>query len=48
MLVNHPQVGKLNLNYQQMVLPATGHVLVTYWADPGSPSEEGMRRLAAG
>jgi transcriptional regulator with XRE-family HTH domain len=46
MLVNHPQVGKLDLNYQQMVLPATGHVLVTYWADPGSPTEDGMRRLS--
>ncbi|WAJ44868.1 helix-turn-helix transcriptional regulator [Mycobacterium sp. Aquia_216] len=47
MLVNHPLVGKLNLNYQQMVLPATGRVLVTYWAEPGSPSEAGMRRLGA-
>jgi transcriptional regulator with XRE-family HTH domain len=48
MLVNHPLVGKLNLNYQQMVLPATGHVLVSYWAQPGSPSETGMCRLDVG
>jgi transcriptional regulator with XRE-family HTH domain len=46
--INHPLVGALHLNYQHMPLPATGHVLVTYWADPGSPSEEGMRRLGAG
>ncbi len=43
--INHPQVGPLQLNYQHMVLPATGHVLVIYWAEPGSPSEEGLRRL---
>jgi transcriptional regulator with XRE-family HTH domain len=43
--VNHPRVGTLHLNYQQMMLPATGHVLVAYWADPGSASEAGLRRL---
>jgi transcriptional regulator with XRE-family HTH domain len=43
--VNHPRVGSLRLNYQQMMLPATGHVLVAYWADPGSASEAGLRRL---
>ncbi|ORJ54931.1 helix-turn-helix transcriptional regulator [Mycobacterium simiae] len=48
MLVNHPRVGKLNLNYQQMVLPSTGHVLVAYWAEPGSPSADAMRRLDPG
>ncbi|BBY13285.1 helix-turn-helix domain-containing protein [Mycobacterium marseillense] len=45
--VNHPEVGALRLNYQQLVLPGTGHVLVTYWADAGSPSEAGMLRLGA-
>ena len=47
MLANHPQVGRLDLNYQQMVLPATGHVLVAFWADPGSASEVALRRLAS-
>ena len=46
MLANHPQVGHLDLNYQQMVLPATGHVLVAFWANPGSASEAGLLRLA--
>lgn len=46
--INHPQVGTLHLNYQQMALPATGHVLVVYWAEPGSSSEAGMLRLGAG
>jgi transcriptional regulator with XRE-family HTH domain len=43
--MNHPRVGTLHLNFQQMMLPATDHALVAYWADPGSPSEAGMRRL---
>jgi transcriptional regulator with XRE-family HTH domain len=47
MLVNHPRVGRLNLNYQQMVLRATGHVLVAYWAESGSASETGLRRLGS-
>jgi transcriptional regulator with XRE-family HTH domain len=47
MLANHPQVGRLDLNYQQMVLPATGHVIVTFWAEPGSVSEVALRRLAS-
>lgn len=47
MLINHPQVGPLDLNYQQMLLPRTGHWLVTYWAEPGSASEAALRRLAS-
>ncbi|ORW98907.1 DNA-binding protein [Mycobacterium triplex] len=46
--INHPQVGALYLNYQNMALPLTGHVLVVYWADPGSPSEAALRRLDLG
>jgi hypothetical protein len=45
MLAYHPQVGPLDLNYQQMVLPTTGHVLLAFWATPGSDSEAGLRRL---
>ncbi|ORV51679.1 DNA-binding protein [Mycobacterium florentinum] len=46
--INHPRVGTLDLNFQQMVLPATGHVLVAYWADPGSSSEAALGRLEVG
>ncbi len=46
--INHPEVGALRLNYQQMVLPGTGHVLVAYWAESGSPSEAALLRLGAG
>lgn len=45
-LVDHPEVGPLDLHFQHLVLPGTGHVMVTYWADPDSPSADGMRRLA--
>lgn len=48
MMVNHPRVGPLDLNYQQMMLPSTGHWLVAYWADPGSKSEAGLRRMVNG
>src|SRR5262249_21853260 len=47
MLINHPQVGPLDLNFQRMLLPGTGHSLVVYWADPGSTSEAALRRLAS-
>jgi len=45
MRANHPRVGPLDLHYQQMMLPTTGHVLVAFWAEPGSASEAGLRRL---
>ncbi|OBK65565.1 helix-turn-helix domain-containing protein [Mycobacterium sp. 1165178.9] len=48
MLIDHPQVGPLDLNYQQMLLPGTGHWLVVYWAEPGSASDAGLRHLASG
>ena len=46
MMINHPEVGPLDLHYQQLILPDTGHLLVPYWADPGSPSEAKLRTLA--
>ncbi|BBX62526.1 transcriptional regulator [Mycobacterium saskatchewanense] len=46
-LINHPQVGPIDLHYQQLVLPDTGHLLVPYWADPGSSSEAKLRQLAS-
>jgi transcriptional regulator with XRE-family HTH domain len=46
MMINHPEVGPLDLHYQQLILPDTGHLLVPYWADSGSPSEAKLRTLA--
>lgn len=43
--IDHPQVGPLDLNCQQLLL-GTRHWLVVYWAEPGSASEAGLRRLA--
>ena len=45
--LHHPLVGDLTLGYELMELPADpGLTLVTYSADPGSPSEAGLRELA--
>ncbi|MCW2661989.1 MAG: transcriptional regulator [Mycobacterium sp.] len=45
-LISHPRVGPLDLHFQHLVLPGPGHVMVVFWADPASPSEDGLRRLA--
>jgi transcription regulator MmyB-like protein len=45
-LFNHPQVGPLALNYERLPIPGSGmQALVTYHAQPGSDSEERLRRL---
>ncbi len=45
--LHHPLVGDLTLGYELMELPADpGLTLVTYSADPGPPSEAGLRELA--
>jgi len=45
--MHHPLVGDLTLNFEMLDLPADpGHSLLTYSADPGSPTEEAMRDLA--
>lgn len=46
MLIKHPKVGDLDLHYQQLVLPNTGQVLIPYWAEPGSASEQRLQLLA--
>ncbi|OBA60581.1 hypothetical protein A5647_13435 [Mycobacterium sp. 1100029.7] len=45
--INHPQLGGVDLNFQQLLLPGTGHWLVTYWVEPGSAAEDGLRLLSA-
>jgi hypothetical protein len=34
------------LQYQEFALPESQHLLVTYHAEPGSPSEHAFRMLA--
>jgi hypothetical protein len=41
----HPQVGPLDLHYTILHLPDQRQILVTYHAEPGSPSEERLRTL---
>jgi transcriptional regulator with XRE-family HTH domain len=41
----HPQVGPLDLHYTILHLPDQRQILVTYHAEPGSPSEERLRML---
>jgi hypothetical protein len=43
----HPQVGPLDLHYTILHLPDQRQMIVTYHADPGSPSEESLRLLAS-
>jgi transcriptional regulator with XRE-family HTH domain len=46
-LLQHPQVGPLDLHYEKLALPsAPGQMLVTYHAEPGSPSYERLQLLA--
>ena len=44
--LHHPLVGDLTLTYESLELPAdAGLTLVTYSAEPGSPSEAALREL---
>lgn len=45
---HHPEVGRLELDYEALVLPAdTGLQMNVYTAVPGSPSDERLRLLAS-
>ena len=44
--MTHPPVGPLDLHFQHMILYRSGHVLVVYWAGPGSASECALRQLS--
>jgi transcriptional regulator with XRE-family HTH domain len=47
-LFNHPKVGPLELNYEQLLIAGSAmEALVTYHAQPGSESEERLRLLAS-
>jgi hypothetical protein len=44
----HPAVGDLHLAFDALELPnAPGLTLTAYSADPGTPSEDGLRLLAS-
>lgn len=43
----HPQLGELELYSRRLVDPDEGQELLVFMAEPGSPSDEKMQRLAA-
>jgi transcriptional regulator with XRE-family HTH domain len=46
--LHHPLVGDLTLNFESFPLSdGTGQALITYHAEPGSPSAEALRLLAS-
>jgi hypothetical protein len=48
MRLHHPVVGPLTLAYEALPIPdAPEQVLITYSAEPGSPTEVAIKRLAA-
>jgi transcriptional regulator with XRE-family HTH domain len=42
----HPEVGPMTLQFQHLTLERSGHVLVAFWAQPGSSSERALRQLS--
>lgn len=48
LLIDHPEVGPLDLHFQHLGLRGSEHIMVTYWAEPNSPTERALRRLGAG
>lgn len=46
-LFNHPKVGLLALCYRAFMLPDTRQTMIAYYAEPGTPSEEGLRMLSS-
>jgi transcriptional regulator with XRE-family HTH domain len=46
-LLDHPQVGPLDLRYQVFPIPETRQYLVAYHAERGSPSEERLHLLSS-
>jgi hypothetical protein len=47
-LLHHPVVGDLDLSFESLPLPADpGQSLLTYTAEPGSPTQDALRLLAS-
>lgn len=45
---HHPAIGPVTVNCDTLHLPDRDQNVVIYTAEPGSPSEEALRLLAAG
>ncbi len=46
--LRHPELGRLDLDCQTLLLPGSGVRLVMYTAEPGSPSAAALDRLGTG
>ncbi|MEW2329671.1 hypothetical protein AB0880_17880 [Micromonospora chersina] len=46
--LRHSRVGVLRLRYEKLQISGTSQTLVVYHAEPGSPSEQALRRLTCG
>jgi transcriptional regulator with XRE-family HTH domain len=46
-IVQNPLVGELILDYESLALPGSDQVLITYTAEPGSPTHEALQFLAS-
>jgi hypothetical protein len=46
-VLDHPVAGRLELNYEKMILPDARQLLVVYHAQPGSPTAERLQLLAS-
>ena len=47
-VLDHPDVGRLELDYDAFALPdTTGQQLLVYTADPAGPTAERLQQLAA-
>jgi transcriptional regulator with XRE-family HTH domain len=47
-VLDHPDVGRLELDYEALTLPdTTGQQLIVYTSDPATPTAARMRRLAS-
>jgi transcriptional regulator with XRE-family HTH domain len=42
----HPEVGPMTLQFQHLTIERSGHVLVAFWAQPGSSSERALQELS--
>ncbi|BBZ32084.1 MmyB family transcriptional regulator [Mycolicibacterium confluentis] len=45
LLLNHPIAGPLDLYFLHLTLRGTQNTMVVYWAQPGTPSVDGLNRL---
>jgi transcriptional regulator with XRE-family HTH domain len=46
-VIQNPLAGELTLDYESLALPGSDQVLITYTAEPGSPTHQGLQFLAS-